>query len=66
MVFYFRAKKLRWRICISIVRGDMDESVNVVFSNSLGDSLSPFDMNVLKGEVSVEIIQNEPWGLWRG
>ena len=40
----------------------MDESVNVVFSNSLGDSLSPFDMNVLKGEVSIEIIQNEPGG----
>lgn len=38
----------------------MDQSVNVVFGNSLGDSLSPFDMNVLKGEVSVEIIQNEP------
>lgn len=38
----------------------MDESVNVVFSNSLSNSLSPLDMNVLKGKVSVEIIQNEP------
>lgn len=38
----------------------MDESVNVVFSNSLSNSLSPLDMNVLKGKVSVEIIQNAP------
>lgn len=42
----------------------MDESVNVVFSYSLSNSLSPLDMDVLKGKVSVEIIRNGPadWG----
>lgn len=43
----------------------MDESVNVVFSNSLSNSLGPLDMDVLKGKVSVEIIRNEPAD-WRG
>lgn len=43
----------------------MDESVNVVFSNSLSNSLSPLDMDVLKGKISVEIIRNEPAD-WRG
>lgn len=42
----------------------MDESVNVVFSNSLSNSLSPLDMHVLESKVSVEIIRNESsnWG----
>lgn len=43
----------------------MDESVNVVFSNSLSNSLSALDMDILKGKVSVEIIRSEPAG-WRG
>lgn len=42
----------------------MDESVNVVFSNSLSNSLCSLHMDVLEGKVSVEIIGNEPadWG----
>lgn len=43
----------------------MDESVNVVFGNSLSNSLSPLDMNVLKGKISVKIIRNEPAD-WEG
>ena len=45
------SEELGLRLGIGIVRRDVDEAVDIVFGDSLGDALSTLDMDILEGEV---------------
>ncbi len=55
---YLRTEELWWWVFVGIVWGHVDESVNVVFGDSFGNSLGSLDMDVLKREVSANPVQN--------
>lgn len=42
-----RGKELGGRVLVGVVRGDVDESVNIVLGDSLGDALGTVDVHVV-------------------
>lgn len=48
---YLGGKELGGGLGVRIIRGDLDESVNIVLGNGLGDSLGALDMNIGISEV---------------
>lgn len=48
-------EEFRWRVLGGIVGRNVDESVNVVFSNRLGDTLRTVNVDVLVSEVPVQV-----------
>lgn len=57
----FGAKEFRGRILARIVGGDVDETVNIIFGNRLGDALSALDMNIFKREIPVTCQPGRHW-----
>jgi hypothetical protein len=54
---YLGSEELGGRVDIGVVGGDMDVPVDVIFGNSLDDSLGSFDVDILEGEVSNAVSQ---------
>jgi len=48
---YLRSEELGGRVDIRVVGGDMDEPVDIVFGNGLGDPLGSLDVDILVREV---------------